>query len=158
MRPRAILTGWLGFIFRRPSPVQSAAKSGARTKISPALTDWNHVAGTSLKLSTHFMYPRGLSTPIASTAAAAITPNRENAASLYAPLLFDRAVPMVQPMVAAAPTRIMAAETGKPVEPKKSLHQPGRATARAVFSSGKTFRLYSASPNHIQNKPLKPTK
>ena len=32
---------------RRPSHDQSAAKTGARRKISPALTDWNQVVGTS---------------------------------------------------------------------------------------------------------------
>src|SRR5207245_4344527 len=46
-RPSAIFTGCPGSRPRWPSHDQSPAKRGARRKMSPALTDWNHVVGTS---------------------------------------------------------------------------------------------------------------
>src|SRR5438309_1325561 len=54
-RPSAIFTGCPGSRPRWPSHDQSPAKRGARRKMSPALTDWNHVVGTSKPPSIRFV-------------------------------------------------------------------------------------------------------
>src|SRR6478672_10778781 len=46
-RPAANFAGLDGFAFRFPSPVHSAAKTGAKMMMKNELIDWYHRAGTS---------------------------------------------------------------------------------------------------------------